>query len=187
MRNLPFVLAGIALLAAEACLAADTNLLPNGDFSALNTLTGWQCLGQSWISNDDADANAASGSLSLQDISFTHGYCTSPCIAVRPGAAYSLGGQSRLLYGTPYVDFSCAETNATTCNSFTYNLHGPAMSMATAWNDPAASASGILGSSTRSLKCTLTFRSVDYGIISGHFDNLFFTTDVVFAADFESP
>lgn len=180
----PFV-ATVAAIIVQAAVAADGNLLPNGDFSQQNQLTGWSCFGGSWTS-DDVAASATSGSLWLQNSGNTAGHCTSPCFAVRSGAAYSLGGQSRVLFGNPVISFECASSNAAQCNSFTYDLHGPAMSTASTWSQPA-SASGVLGISVQSLMCTVTLGSADAGAIWGHFDNLFFTTDVIFFQGFESP
>jgi hypothetical protein len=37
-----------------------------------------------------------------------------------------------------------------------------------------------------SIMCTVTLGSIDQGNISGHFDNLFFTTDDIFAGGFEA-
>ena len=60
------------------------------------------------------------------------------------------------------------------------------MSTANTWSGSPASASGMLAG-TLSLKCTITLASQDLGSVWGHFDNLFFTTDVIFAEGFESP
>jgi hypothetical protein len=173
----------IGLTVIPSVRAADFNLLPNGDFSQQNQLAGWTCAGGSW-SSDDADSSAGSGSLWLQNFGFAAGQCTTSCIAVRPGAAYNLGGQSRILLGNPVITFACASTGTTQCNSETYDLQGPAMSTANAWT-AAASAGGYLGSGVQSIKCTVTLGSQDLGSISGHFDNLFFSTDVLFFNGFE--
>ena len=186
MRNSCCFFVAVALATACAEAAAAANLLPNGDFSTANQLQGWSCLGGAWNS-DDAASTVGSGSMALQNSGNVAGNCTSPCIAVRPGAAYSLGGQSRVLFGNPVITFACAQTNTTQCNSFTFDLQGPAMAVGNAWNAVPASASGILANSTLSLKCTLTLGSADLGNVSGHFDNLFFTTDVIFATSFETP
>jgi hypothetical protein len=177
-------LAVLALVIAHAAGAANPNLLPNGDFSQQNQLAGWTCLSGSWIS-DDAASNAASGSMWLQNFGNSPGHCTSSCIAVKPGVAYTLGGQSRILFGNPVITFACAEADTDHCNSFTYNLQGPAMSTANTWNSQPATASGILHS--YSLMCTVTLGSQDLGSISGHFDNLFLTTDVIFFDGLEIP
>ena len=188
MRSAQLALTALALVAANAVVAADRNLLPNGDFSQQNQLAGWSCLGGSW-SSDDAASNAGSGSMWLQNYNFSDGYCTSACIAVRPGAAYSLGGQSRVLFGNPVITIACAEAYASAqCSSFTFNLQGPTMSTASAWNSAPAIASSILSDSTLSLKCTVTLHNPVAGdMISAHLDNLFFTTDVIFADAFEAP
>ena len=186
MRRAQLALAGLALVVTNAASASDRNLFANGDFSQQNQLAGWSCVGGTW-SSDDAASNVGSGSMALQDFAGTAGNCTSTCLAVRPGAAYSLGGQSRVLIGQPVITFACAEAGTAQCSSFTFNLQGPAMSTANTWNNQAASANGILNYSTLSLKCMVRLGSQDNGSISGHFDNLFFTTDVIFAADFEGP
>jgi hypothetical protein len=184
MKRAQRFLLAVALTSVCTQAFADKNLLPNGDFSQPNQLTGWSCLGSSW-SSDDAASIVGSGSMALQNTGNIAGSCTSACIRVKPGAAYSLGGQSRVLLGQPVITFACAESGTAQCNSFTFNLQVPAMSTANVWNTPAASTSGILGSGTFSLNCKVTLGSQDLGSVSAHFDNLFFTTDVIFAADFE--
>jgi hypothetical protein len=174
----------VLLGVAPAAKAADANLFPNGDFSQSNQLAGWSCLSGSW-SSDDAAAGAGSGSMWLQNFLTTAGHCTSSCIAVRPGSAYSIRGQSRVLFGNPVVSFTCTESFNTQCTSVAHTLPGPAMSSAYAWNDTPAAASGILTSGTLSLQCTATLGSQDAGGISGHFDNLFFATDDIFFQGFE--
>ena len=184
MRSVHTLLVGLALAVAHPVAAADFNLLPNGDFSQQNQLAGWSCAGGTW-SSDDANSSATSGSMWLQNFGNAPGQCTSTCIAVRPGAAYSLGGQSRILLGNPVITFACASTGTNRCNSFTYDLQGPAMSTANSWST-ATSVSGHLGSGVRSLLCTVTLGSQDLGTIWGHFDNLFLTTDVIFFDGFET-
>jgi hypothetical protein len=178
-------LAGLAFVVAHAATAAQANLLANGDFSQENQLTGWTCSSGSWIS-DDADSIAGSGSMWLKNFLTNAGSCTSGCLAVRGGAAYSLGGQSRVLFGNPVISFECASSYTTQCNSFTYDVHGPAMPTSSTWS-PSVGATGVLEPGVQSLMCTVTLGSSDHGDIWGHFDNLFFTTDVIFFEGFESP
>jgi hypothetical protein len=182
MRNSIRLLAG--LLVAQAALAADGNLLSNGDFSQQSQLTGWSCFNSSW-SNDDAASSAGSGSMELHEGSNVAGHCTSSCMAVRPGSAFSLGGHSRVLFGTPVISFACAQAGTDHCNSLTYDIQGPTMSTANVWNNEPAVATGIL--TGLSVMCTVTLGSADLGSISGHFDNLFFTTDDIFFGEFEVP
>jgi hypothetical protein len=181
MRSKSLFLA--CLIVAQSAVAADGNLLPNGDFSQQNHLTGWTCSSGSWIL-DDADSIAGSGSMWLQNFLTNDGSCTSGCLAARGGAAYSLGGQSRVLFGNPVISFECASSFTTQCNSFTYNLHGPTMSTSSTWSPPVG-ATGILEVGVQSVMCTVTLGSSDHGDIWGHFDNLFFTTDVIFFQGFE--
>jgi len=183
MRIAHTLFVALALAGTGSLAAADSNVLQNGDFSQQSQLTGWSCLGGSWNS-DDVNSDASSGSMWLQNFGFNAGQCTSACMAVRPSAAYSVGGQSRILFGNPVITFACASTDTTTCNNFTYNIPGPAMSTANSWSAPV-SAFGHLGSGDHSVKCAVTLGSQDLGSISGHFDNLFFTTDVVFFDGFE--
>jgi len=180
VRSMHLVLAG--LMAARAAIAADYSLLPNGDFSQQSQLNGWSCQGGTWNSDDAASA-AGSGSMALQNAGGIPGQCTSACIPIRPGVAYTISGQSRVLLGNPVISFACAQAGTDHCNSFTYDIQGPAMSAAYAWNNQAATASGIL--TGLSLMCTITLTSADLGSVSAHFDNLFLTTDVIFFGGFE--
>ena len=186
MRDARFLLLISALEFACPVAATDLNLLPNGDFTQPNQLTNWSCLGGTW-SSDDADSSAGSGSMWLQNTGNIAGSCTSACFAVRAGAAYSLGGQSRTLLGSSLVaSFACASSSATQCTSFTYDLQGPAMSLGNSWG-AATSAEGFLASGVQSMKCTVTLGSQDLGSASGRFDNLFFRTDVILFNGFDSP
>ena len=169
---------------APGVTAADANLLPNGDFGQPNQVAGWSCLSGSW-SSDDAAAGAGSGSMWVQNFMTTAGHCTSSCIAVRPGSAYTIRGQSRVLFGNPVISFTCAESFNATCTNVAHTLPGPAMSSAYDWNNTPAAASGFLTNGTLSLQCTATLGSQDAGGISGHFDNLFFATDDIFSEGFE--
>ncbi len=171
------------LVVTQGALAADGNLLPNGDFSQQNQLTSWSCFNSSWNA-DDAASSAGSGSMELHEGLNTSGHCTSSCIAVKPGSVYSLGGQSRVLFGTPVITFACAQAYTDHCNSFTYDIQGPVMSTANAWNNEPAVASGTL--TGLSVMCTVTLGSADLGSTSGHLDNLFFATDDIFFGGFEA-
>lgn len=178
--------AALALAVASAAGAADGNLLANGDFSQQNQLAGWSCLSGTW-SSDDAASSASSGSVWVQNAFTSPGQCRSSCIPVRPGAAYTISGQSRVLFGNPVISFTCEESVNDQCTSIVHTLPGPTMSAVYAWNSTPASASGLLGSATVALQCTAKLGSQDAGSIWGHFDNLFFATEDIFFQGFETP
>jgi hypothetical protein len=102
---------------------------------------------------------------------------------IRPGAAYSIGGQSRVLLGNPVISFACAQAFTDHCNSFTYDIPGPAMSTTFGWNNQASVASGTL--TGLAVMCTVTLTSADLGSVTAHFDNLFFATDMIFFQGFD--
>src|SRR4051812_39575898 len=81
------MLASAALLASMlfgGVAQADQNILPNGDFSDSNQITGWTLVGfgtQSWNA-DDADTLAGSGSLEVTtDVSGGLSVAHSSCFA----------------------------------------------------------------------------------------------------------
>ncbi len=199
MRGARSVLAVTALFAAVAAAGADKNLLPNGDFSTLNKLAGWNCgatVGSSsaW-SSDDAAASASSGSVELVAVgyfdpiqmifSFGDASCVSSCMNVRPGAAYRAGGQSRLVSGFAAPSLQCFEFADASCSIGESDLNVTALSALATWNATPATASGILLPTTHSASCAAL--ATDISATTVHIDNLFFTTDAIFASGFETP
>ena len=191
-----FVLVALLLHSASVAAAGYTNLLINGDFAKTSQLSGWtSCSSASW-SSDDAAGLAASGSLELSASSIYDPHtmtfilgtasCASGCLPVRPGAAYLLGGQSRLAYGTVMPGFNCVAYPTPDCTGAGDTLSSPAMSTASSWDAVASDASGTLSNAIRSVRCWPSATGVaEAGAGIAHIDNLFFGTDALFADGFE--
>lgn len=198
-----YVLALLSLCCASSIAGTYTDVLPNGDFSATNQLTGWTCSGANWNS-DDANGVVTSGSMSLSAVSICipdplnpglcitvipgTAACTSACMSVRPGADYDFGGQSRIVSGGASLNFSCQSFAAADCSgSGTSLTPGPIMSAANAWNSTPASASGTLSNTALAANCVASIFTLPVMGASGtaEFDNLLFGTDVIFANGFE--
>ena len=114
--------------------------------------------------------------------------CQSACLntGIRPGAVYALGGQSRVLSAGAgaALGFSCDEYPTTLCTSGS-NLQSVVMANGSNWNSTPASAGGTLSATTQSVSCFAN-AVAPAGSAEAHFDNLFFTTDVIFASGFDS-
>jgi hypothetical protein len=202
MRTPTYVLLGMVLLTDAA--AADTNLLPNGDFANAAMASGWTCASifgsQDWT-GDDAGALATSGSIELSASAFGDQnnwfqgleVCNSTCFDVRPGAAYAYGGQSRVIAvagaaGSSFaMHFACGVYAYGGCSGSPTWLPAPAMSMAPDWTAPAVTDDALPAGAVSAGCQLLAIADGENGSGTGHFDNLFFTTDVIFAADFENP
>jgi len=193
----------LAALAFSAANAADTNLLPNGDFSNAAVASGWSCAGifgsHAWT-GDDADAFPTSGSIEVSAHAVLDGpnswlegleICNSACFDVRPGSAYAYGGHSRLaaVAGGPgssfAMYFSCGVYAQSGCSGLPTWLPAPSMSAASAWTLPAL-VDGALPANAVSASCQIqTIADGENGSGTGHFDSLFFTTDTIFANGYE--
>ena len=175
---------------------ANTNLLVNGDFSQASQLADWSCSGGSWSSNDASGA-ANSGSMELNAVTLCPdpmnpalcfpgvASCASGCMAVRPNASYALGGES-ILQGLAGIQFSCTEYSAAGCTGASSGLASPAMPVGMSWSS-SPSASGMLTANAQSVSCTASMQTFPIigGFAIGNFDDLYFTTDIVFADGFE--
>jgi hypothetical protein len=180
--------------------AADKNLLVNSDFSQASQLSGWTGTG-SW-SNNDAGNAAGSGSLMLTAATvcipptppiptpicaYYGSSSTSSCMMVRPGAAYALGGQYVIAGAFPAPLLACAAHSNADCTGAGVALGQPALSLSYTWS-AAVTASGTLPGDAQSVSCTASlddYSPLTDGTSSANFDNLFFTTDVIFSDAFE--
>jgi len=201
MRTPTYVL--LSALLVSSAIADDANFLLNGDFANAAMASGWTChsiFGSQTWSSDDSGAMATSGSIELSasaygdQNSWFQGLeiCDSSCFDVRPGAAYSYGGQSRLIAvagaaGSSFVmHFSCGVYAQDSCSGSPTWLPAPATSMAAGWTAPI-SLDGTLPANAVSAGCQLqAIADGENASGTGHFDNLFFTTDVIFADGLES-
>lgn len=189
---LRFTIITILLTAAGAASGADKNLLSNGDFSTAAQLNAWNCVapnttaafGSYGWSSEDADGSGTSGSMSLNATAvdtYSNVYCTSTCMPVRPSAAYTLGGQNRG-YAPSFNCYACQDS---ACSVFDTLLTGPTMSgTAYSWGTPAET-SGMLSNNAYSVYCKASL-TADVGSAFALLDNLFFTTDVIFADGLET-
>ena len=192
----------LGTLLVAGSVAADTNLLANGDFASSAMASGWTCFSifgsHAWTA-DDAGALPASGSIELSASAFGEqgGWnqglevCDSACFAVRPGAAYSFGGQSRLVAaaggaGSSFaLHFSCGVYAQSGCSGSPTWLPAPDMSTASDWTAPAL-LEGALPTDAVSGSCQIqAIADGENGSGTGHFDNLFFMTDIIFANGYD--
>lgn len=202
MRNDALTVIAAAALAAADMVYADQNLLRNGDLSSSNQLINWSCGGSTgssvaW-SSDDAASLGSSGSMELTasayydpNVMMTNpglASCASACFAVGHSVPYTTGGQSRLVSGVAGLDvitFACnAYTTAANCSGAYTTLNSPSMSTSVTWSNTPDEISGTLPSAAQSVRCTATVLSA-LSTGSGHLDNLFFRSDLVFVNGFE--
>lgn len=197
MRARSFVLA-VAFLIAPHSRAADENVLPNGDFSKVDKLIGWACGGTpgsvtNW-SDDDAASSSSSGSMELSAVFYFDPIsmaelpgsagCASACIPVQQGAAYHLGGQSKIVDPLSTITFTChAYSDADCQTSFIATLNAPVMATGTSWNTSPAQATGILPATSAAINCTAETGGAV--VAEARVDNLFFSTDDIFADGFD--
>jgi len=92
-----------------------------------------------------------------------------------------------MLQGSGILEFTCTEYGAANCTGTVLTLTPPPMSTASTWNATPTSTSGTLSSFAQRLNCTAYLDELPVLGAAGiaNFDNLFFTTDVIFANDFE--
>lgn len=182
----------------SATVFADANLLPNGDFSSANQITGWTRqfsppTNQLFWSNDDAEGSASSGSLEMDTDSASldgDALASSTCFAVFPGSTYSYGGQSRSASGSSVVIFSCTSWTDSACSTgFAHLMPYPAMQTTDSWA-LSTIASGALPADASSVSCLVDVRNGGTTQTSSmHFDNLYFNSELpnlIFANGFES-
>ena len=188
-----------AFLFAGTAAAADVNTLFNGDFSTASQLDGWGCqttfYGSYQWSSEDAAGSGTSGSMQLTTSAYYdliimnlvpgQAFCTSTCMPTTPGAAYTLGGQMRVISLEFSASFTCAAYTDSSCSApWPTTLASALTSPTTSWASMPF-ASGNLPSNAHSAACTATVNA-PVGTVSVLFDNLFFlTSDVIFANGFD--
>lgn len=144
---------------------ADQNLLPNGDFSVVNKLTGWtNTTAQEFDPTLDADGKSDSGSLQPPVLFSNYQGPMSTCFSVLPGASYSYGGQATeprpySLNGGVVTDMVCSAYPNTSCSDQGTPLEGVNLSVGTV--NPygfgqSQSISGTLPSNAISANCAVT-------------------------------
>ena len=126
------LLAKSLLLAITAvnCAHADSNLLPNGDFSNAKQITGWTAdpTGSISFSTLDLDASASSGSLLASGNIFQPGSATSSCFRIEPLTSYGFGGE---FFARTDGGLNDSGEATFSCSSFlTTNCSGPAIILA---------------------------------------------------------
>jgi hypothetical protein len=168
-------------------LAADPNVLPNGDFSNTSMSTGWQKAfgdpdsSMTW-SSEDADGVTGSGSLQLTTGSTgKEMQAISTCVPVQPGAPFTFGGQARRPAGGDAVYLDCY-TNSTPCGGAGVFNHVGKLDISgnngTAWG-AAVSMSGVLSTDGFTLTCSVLWSDATGappGVSTVLVDNLFFNT-----------
>lgn len=164
---------------------AQTNLLPNGDFSDSEGIAGWTATTNadvSFASSVDADNSIGSGSLELGD---PFSSANSACFAVVPGAAYSFGGKLTLspaMFGsTGESELACKAYSDSNCALSTTDLGVLTAGVGDPTNGfyAAGPITGTLVSNDRFVQCTVSnigFEStIDTGVPS-FVDDLYFDT-----------
>lgn len=191
----------LVLASLTDAAGADQNRLPNGGFDNPAMTSGWSCgsiFGSVAWSTDDAGALPDSGAIELSaaaygDTSWYQGLevCDSTCFAVRPRAAYAYGADSRLVaaaggVGSSFaMHFTCGVYAQAACAGSPQWLPEPVLAMASTWSAPNV-VDGVLPSDAVSAACQVqAIADGENGSGTGHFDNLFFTTDSIFANGYE--
>jgi len=180
-----------ALLLLTATAQAEQNLLPNGDFSSAQQLTGWGPFPGSGPIAFSATMNAsgsASGSIVLSSSPPDGGTAAgSVCFQVAPGATYRYGGKispanpsgvsSQAHFGCHYYqDTACSRAGDVDLDphqSQTYTGMGPFQDL--------PEVSGILDGSARSVNCFVSLASPSNSTTSAsqaYFDDLYFKSSL---------
>lgn len=187
LRNSGLLLALFALSGQIA--VADTNLLPNGDFSTAQQLTGWQALppGATFLwKADDAGLDANSGSMEVAG-TLLGGHMQSACFQVNPGAPYSFGAQYRISSGGPAKTMNCMAYGSSTCDSanqigFLGNwAGGPYSTSWVSWGPYA----GTLPANAIAVTCEVDASANGVGG-TVEFDNVYFNSALATPVELES-
>jgi hypothetical protein len=178
--------AAAALLLLAATAHADQNLLPNGDFSSAQQLTGWLPFpgsGPIAFSSSMNASGAASGSIVLSSSSPDGGTgAGSTCMQVAPGATYRYGGKlspANPSGVTSAARFSCYYHKDATCSrpgDVDLDVH-PVTFTGMAPFQVIPEASGILDGAARSVNCALLLTSPSNSTNTAsqvYFDDLYF-------------
>jgi len=177
------LLAALLTIFCGVSHAADPNLLPNGNFSTTDQVSGWTWfsdygLGSVVWASDDADGDPVSGSLEIDTDSVgRHVSVKAPCFDATPGAAYSMGGQARTISGvTDGANFFCNAFDQRQCGggtTYTYGFPNLEFSSGPSWTT-AITTAGNLAPTVMSLQCIFGAGAANTSALSIRFDNLFF-------------
>lgn len=194
MKNAPLLTALLFLVTVTGTLAADPNLLPNGDFAVSTGTSGWSDPpisplppgSFSW-SADDAGADMNSGSLQLDTSSGE--IVSSVCFPVVSGASYRFGGLGRFVSGSTFfqLELVCRAYADSQCANQPAVLGNATIPTSADWQAGTA-LSGVLPPDSRTVQCWAML-----GDTGNHFvdttmrlDDLFFeSSDVLFGDGFE--
>ena len=145
---------------------ADSNLLPNGDFSDAKQITGWTAdpAGSISFSTLDLDASASSGSLLASGNIFQPGSATSSCFRIEPLTSYGFGGE---FFARTDGGLNDSGEATFSCSSFlTTNCSGPAIGLGNSSIDFNGSATGpfsldfnLQGGAALSAQCSVSIES----------------------------
>jgi hypothetical protein len=179
------ILITVAGICAWGTVYADSNLLPNGDFSDANQISNWTLanppIGSPFVwSSDDAGNSASSGSLELM-ATFFGNTAQSACFRVTAGAAYAFGGEARLVGGGPSLSFGCFAYAAIDCSGTpisplgTLGASGSATWVSMIVPAPTDPPNGSLPPGSQSVQCRATNSAAGLGG-TYHLDNLYFNS-----------
>jgi hypothetical protein len=180
-----FVITGITLFAVYSMAsAADSNLLPNGDFSNASQISGWTAPEGVTISfsSRDGAGNASSGSMQIATDGSGRGYAQSGCFAVVPGTAFRFGGRFAAAAPgvTTHVFVRCTSYAAANCSgSSRIDLNPAADGLDIAGSGSFVSLpelSGTLDGSARAVSCDVYPSTSGSGVSAAFVDDLHFTS-----------
>ena len=156
------------------------NLLPNGDFSAQQQVSGWTAGDGSiaW-SSDDMGNSSSSGSLSLSTSMTSvvrNGSAFTSCFAVSSGSAYTIGGASRVTAGGGTGNLNCSTYSDTACTTSRTHLSNATFTGGSNWTATSIAA-GTLPDDAHSANCFLLLVGSGSAQSSAmEFDGLFFNS-----------
>jgi len=167
---------------------ADSNLLPNGDFSDAKQIIGWtgDPAGSIDFSPTDLDGSAGSGSLVVQGGLHQLGTATSSCFEIEPRTSYTFGGEfiGSISGGFNLGDegeatFSCKSFATANCNGLASTLGSTPIGIADVANGPFSLAFNPTDLTARSAQCSASIETTYTSLSSGapavlQLDNLHF-------------
>jgi hypothetical protein len=179
----------LAFIVGLTCLGtahADSNLLPNGDFSSQNQVSGWS---GDMVFNGALNAAGTPGSGALMLSTNDDGdpvVAVSSCFAVTPNAAFSYGGQVYIppsFNTAPSVAFTCSAYQAANCSGGPIDLAGSSVGAGVQEFGSLQLVGGLLPGNVRSANCQAAIRTTFFQGPQGSskessadFDNLQFNS-----------
>ena len=159
------LIANTLLLAISAanCAYADSNILPNGDFSNAKQISGWSGDPAGSISFNafDFDGSTDSGSMVVQGGSFQLGTATSSCFGIEPRTSYTFGGDFQAsvdfdIGNTGKFEFSCQQFATSNCSGSANVLGNDSKQFEISTTGPFALQFSPTDSTARAARCSVS-------------------------------